>query len=85
MKKSNLTIDGARQLLRSEEIVVKVYNYMIRSANEYFETNSISARPEEDQIMFRKASVCDYHRILNPDSKLTDEEIIDNLQKMDEQ
>ena len=84
MKKSELTFKEARILLIKEESVVSAYNTMLSNAKDYFDSNSITTLPEEDQVMFRKVSVCDYHRQLKPDSALTDNEIIFNLQRMDE-
>jgi len=54
-----LSFEEARKLLAQEEAVRTAYNIMLANAQEYFETNSISSRSEEDQIMFRKVAVCD--------------------------
>ncbi len=77
-----LTIAEARKLVYQEEAVVSAYNFMLEQAQVFFDTRTITKRSEEDQIMFRKVGVCDYHRRLRPDSKKTDIEIIENFQRL---
>lgn len=79
----SLSIQEARELMIQETVVVGAYNYMLEQAQDFFDARTITKRSEEDQIMFRKANLCDYYRSRHNDTKLSDDEIIDKIQKLD--